>query len=422
MNRDVGSVASRPSRQRILRTFTILLPAALMLGSVDPIAGQSDVQQEIRDSQRRLEEIQSERRDLQTQLNNLRSRARNVSAELQNIERQLSASRSVMDEIDFQVEAASSQVTRTTTELARSRSQLGARSKALDARLRGIYKRGPLSSTRVLLGADSFADLINRYRTLHTLASIDRGLVDGVRRLEQALVDQNEALGEQLSELQRLRESKSDEMVELRRIEQTRQGALRSFRSLEARTAGRLSILDEQESRLAGLVTDLERRRIAAEQRRRIAGEPETAEVNTLTSADVGALDWPVSGEVIYSFGRQRDANGIMLRWNGVGIRAPVGTPVTAVRAGTVLQAGPFEGYGPSIVLSHGGGMYTLYLYLDRVTVNEGRRVSQGQVIGAVGGAQTPEGPHLEFQVRITLGGGTPQAVDPTQWLKPPGS
>ena len=66
--------------------------------------------------------------------------------------------------------------------------------------------------------------------------------------------------------------------------------------------------------------------------------------------------------------------------------------------------------------------MYTLYLYLDQVNVTEGRTVSQAQSIGTVGGAETPEGPHLEFQVRITLGGGTPQAVDPAQWLKASGN
>ena len=397
-----------------------LMVCALMSS---PLSAQSsDAQQDIRDSQQRLEAIQAERRELQTQLNNLRSRARDVSAELQNIERQLSASRSVMQEIDFQVEAASSQVTAITTELANNRTRLASRTRALNARLRGIYKRGPLSTVRVLLGAESFTDLINRYRTLHTLASIDRSLVDGVRDLERGLVEQNDALEEQILELRRLRESKSSEMVELQRIEQTRQSALQSFRSLEARTEGRLSVLNEQEARLGSLVTDLERQRVEDAQRRRVSGEAVAPEENTLTSDDAGSLDWPVNGNVIYNFGRQQEPNGIVLRWNGIGIQAPVGTPVRAVRAGTVLHAGPFEGYGPSIVLSHGGGMYTLYLYLDRVDVTEGRTVTQGQTVGSVGGAQTPEGPHLEFQVRITLGGGAPQAVDPAQWLRSPGA
>ena len=80
--------------------------------------------------------------------------------------------------------------------------------------------------------------------------------------------------------------------------------------------------------------------------------------------------------------------------------------------------AGPFEGYGPTVVLSHGGGFYTLYLYLEEIGVREGLDVDAGQVVGTVGGSQTPEGPHLEFQIRAPVGGGAPQAMDPLQWLR----
>ena len=84
--------------------------------------------------------------------------------------------------------------------------------------------------------------------------------------------------------------------------------------------------------------------------------------------------------------------------------------------------AGPFEGYGPSVVLSHGGGFYTLYLYLEEIGVVQGREVAQGQVVGTVGGSQTPEGAHIEFQIRAPVAGGAPQAMDPLQWLKSRGN
>ena len=48
----------------------------------------------------------------------------------------------------------------------------------------------------------------------------------------------------------------------------------------------------------------------------------------------------------------------------------------------------------------------------------EGRTVTKGDVIGTVGGSETPEGPHLEFQVRNLVGGGAPQAIDPQIWLR----
>ena len=117
-------------------------------------------------------------------------------------------------------------------------------------------------------------------------------------------------------------------------------------------------------------------------------------------------------------FGREVRPNGTVLRWNGIGIGAIPGTPVRAVKGGTVVLAGAFEGYGPTVVLSHGQGFYTLYLYLEDIGVVEGRTVAAGQVVGTVGGGATPEGPHVEFQVRAPLGNGSPQAQDPLQWLR----
>ncbi|MDB4949557.1 MAG: Peptidase, partial [Gemmatimonadetes bacterium] len=134
----------------------------------------------------------------------------------------------------------------------------------------------------------------------------------------------------------------------------------------------------------------------------------------TLGPADLGTLGWPVGGRVVYRFGRAVQPNGTVIRWNGIGIGAAAGTPVRAVEAGTVVLAAPFEGYGPTVVVSHGGGYYSLYLYLRDVAVREGQSVTKGQTVGAVGGESTPEGAHIEFQIR-TPGG---QAVDPLGWLR----
>ncbi len=405
--------ATRPHRR-----IGCIVPCVLIVGLAGfpmPASGQADtLRADLQESRRRLEEIQEERRRLQTELLNVQSRQRDVALELANIERQLSASRSAAAEIDFQLEAMSIQLSETTQRLAETREQLGGRRDILNERLRGIYKRGALSTPRVLLGAESFANLINRYRYLRLLATVDRSIVDRVQQLEAALVSQTAEMRAQETELERLRRQRLSEVAELQRLESSHRSTLETFRAREERTTGELDRLGEAEVRLTSLVVSLERRRMDAEAR----DEPVDG---SLTGADAGALDWPVDGEVIYSFGRQRQPNGTVLRWNGIGIAAPVGTPVRAVRPGQVVLAGTFQGYGPIVVISHGDGFYTLYLYLDEIHVTDGRTVEAGAVIGTVGGVNTPEGPHLEFQVRAPVNGGVPQALDPLQWLKPAG-
>ena len=154
------------------------------------------------------------------------------------------------------------------------------------------------------------------------------------------------------------------------------------------------------------------------EDRRRELELPTSSELS-MSIADAGSLEWPLDGDLIYRFGQEQRPNGLVLNWNGVGIAGLPGSPVRAARNGLIVLAGPFEGYGPSVVLSHGDGFYSLYLYLEEIRVAEGRSIDMGHVIGTVGGSDTAQGPHIEFQVRAPIDGGVPEAQDPLEWLKP---
>ena len=154
------------------------------------------------------------------------------------------------------------------------------------------------------------------------------------------------------------------------------------------------------------------------EDRRRELELPTSSELS-MSIADAGSLEWPLDGDLIYRFGQEQRPNGLVLNWNGVGIAGLPGSPGRAARNGLIVLAGPFEGYGPSVVLSHGDGFYSLYLYLEEIRVAEGRSIDVGHVIGTVGGADTAQGPHIEFQVRAPIDGGVPEAQDPLEWLKP---
>ncbi len=397
--------------------FPGVLGLVLLLMAGPGAAQDPELQRQILESQRRLEAIREERARLQAEMGQIQGRVRDASTELRNIEQQLSASRSVLAEVDFQADVNGSLVRETTAELLRTREELREDKAILHRRVRDIYKRGPLHSLRVLLGADSFADLLTRHRYLQIIASYDRALVDHVTQLERALDEHSRQLEGNLAELGRLRQTKLGEVAELRSVERERQAALGQFQDRERQALTRLEQLDADEARMTGLIDDLEGRRLEEERRRALSGVGREGP-STLSGADAGSLDWPVEGDLLYRFGRERRPNGTVLRWNGIGIQAPIGTPVRAVKAGSVVLAGPFEGYGPTVVLSHGGGFYTLYLYLEEIGVLQGREIEAGQVVGTVGGSQTPEGPHIEFQIRAPVAGGAPQAMDPLQWLK----
>ena len=389
--------------------------AVLMLAPAT-VGGQvAEIRREITDSQRRLEAMREERRLLQRDLTSLDGRVRNASAELANVERQVSASRSALAEVDFQVDAVGTELETTSRDLLFTRERLLTGKAVLNRRLRDIYKRGPLHSVRVMLGAGSFSGLLTRYRYLRLIASYDRTLVRRVEELETELVQENDNLQTSMASLDRLRQSRLGEVAALRSVEERHRQALDVYHAQEETATDRIEQLELDETRVTVLLTNLEARRVEIERAAARGPAP-----STFTTANAGTLNWPVEGELVYRFGREERPNGTVLLWRGIGIRAATGTPVRAVEAGTVELAGPQEGYGLTVILSHGGGVYTLYLYLEDIGVTQGREVAVGQIVGTVGGADSPEGPHLEFQVRTT-DSGYPRAEDPLTWLRAQG-
>jgi peptidoglycan hydrolase CwlO-like protein len=295
------------------------LAMALAVSTLEsaPLAGQvAQIRREIIDSQRRLEEVREERSRLQQEMTNLDGRVRNTASELANVERQVSASRSAVAEVDFQVEAVGSEIEGTSRNLLRTRERLQTSKAILHRRIRDIYKRGALHSVGVMLGAGSFPDLLTRYRYLRLIASYDRTLVRRVGDLETDLAQENDDLQISMASLGLLRQSRLSEVAALRSVENTHRRTLVGYRAEEEEAATRLGELDLDETRIGALLTDLEARRVEIERAAARRGAP-----STLLTADVGTMNWPVDGELIYRFGREERPRGCWYGRSGRPVR-----------------------------------------------------------------------------------------------------
>ena len=112
-----------------------------------------------------------------------------------------------------------------------------------------------------------------------------------------------------------------------------------------------------------------------------------------------------------------RVTSGFGPRWNsqhrGLDIAAPIGTPVRAPLAGTVIDSGPASGFGLWVRVRHADDTVTLYGHIDRSLVRVGEKVTAGQVIAEVGNRGRSTGPHLHIEV-ITPSG---KNLNPVPWL-----
>ncbi len=85
----------------------------------------------------------------------------------------------------------------------------------------------------------------------------------------------------------------------------------------------------------------------------------------------------------------------------GMDLRAPRGTAIYAVAAGTVTKSRYDGGYGYVVEVDHGNGITTAYAHASQLCVKVGDRVNAGDVIALVGSTGNSTGNHLHFEVKV---------------------
>ena len=133
-------------------------------------------------------------------------------------------------------------------------------------------------------------------------------------------------------------------------------------------------------------------------------------------SADGGIA--PVPGAVV---GAHFGEYGSWSRYHtGLDFRAGSGTPIRAVKAGTVLYAGNSGNWaGNHVAIKHADGMTTMSSHMSSMAVSAGQTVRAGQVIGYVGQTGRAFGAHLHFEL-YPAGvkyGDVYKAINPQSWL-----
>lgn len=404
-----------PARRAILPRFGHLLAVFLLTITCVSVLG-AQQNPELEKQRKKLEDIRQERERLTRQQQAIEGQVSDVGAQLRNLEKRKDATTALVNGIEQEISTLGSQLERTTAELTLTQDNLADRRAVLRRRLADIYKRGPLYTFQVLLSAESFGDLLTRYKYLYLTSRQDRNLVRDVEKLN-ASVDRrrNDLLGIR-NELDRRRVEREAELENFANLADERASRLKSLERSSSQGKQRLTMLERDEAKLNDLLAALEKARKAAEANR--ASRPATVNApsvaGSLTTADLGKLDWPVEGEIIYEFGRDSLKNGGVVRHNGIGIKAAPGTPVKAIESGKVVLAQRLSTYGLAVFVEHGDGYYSGYMQLQNTSVKVGQDITKGQVIGTVGGENSGEGPHLYFEIR----GKNQIALDPTAWLR----
>lgn len=216
---------------------------------------------------------------------------------------------------------------------------------------------------------------------------------------EQAEVVDQKAIADELTAVAEAEEARVASLLEdqqvardaVKAVEDREEALLADIRARKDEFADEIRRLEEESARLRDQYAD--------------QGEQGTAPT---------ALMRPVNAPITSGFGpRVHPITGAVRMHNGIDFGASQGTPIAAAEAGTVAVAGwSTGGFGNYVIISHGGGLQTLYAHQSSLAVSAGQSVSRGQTIGYVGSTGMSTGPHLHWEVWQS---GTP--VNPMNYI-----
>ena len=275
----------------------------------------------------------------------------------------------------------------------------------LESRVRAIYIHGQPDVLSVLVSAESFGDVIDRYEFVNRIGLQDQRIARQVqdakakaaakrrataqtRRLAAASVSVISARTQEARLVRDELVSSRDTLAAARRLKRS---ALANSRETREEYLEEVAALEAESAELAAAIRSAQ------------------ASVGSTGSGAVSAAGfiWPVNGTVVSGYG---------WRWGrmheGIDISASTGTPIWAAAAGNVIYAGWLGGYGNLVVVDHGNGLATAYAHASSILVSVGQPVGQGETVSLVGSTGNSSGSHLHFEVRVNGA-----AVDPLLYL-----
>ncbi len=381
---------------------TLLLCVLVVLCFVKPVSvsATDQIQESIRKKQEQIAQAQEERKQLQSNLKDVKA----IVAELEKsknsltnyvkeLDAQLISAEAKIQELKDLIDEKETEIANTKLELEEAIVVEETQYEEMKARIRMMYERGGSMYLEMVLGADSFADMLNKVQYVEAISYYDRQKLEEYqlnRQLievckaeleeeEAVLQEAKQVVEEEQANLEILINKKEQEIVNYQTDIKTKEEAIRQYEEeIEAENA----IIAALEAQVAA----------------------EMQQLNGGPVYDGGIFKWPAPSytRITDEYGwRIHPTLGVRKFHNGIDMGAPGGSPILAAYDGVVVASAYNGTMGNYVMINHGGGLYTIYMHASALYVKEGQTVAKGDRIAAVGTTGRSTGNHLHFGVRL---------------------
>jgi murein DD-endopeptidase MepM/ murein hydrolase activator NlpD len=306
-----------------------------------------------------------------------------------------------LKEIESRIDTASNELVEAGVQLENAEDRVVTRDHLLRSRLRLMYTNGFVSYMDVLLSSTSFSDFLDRYDALKSIVSQDKDILAANKQDRDLIADKKVEIEKQLQEVKQLY-AKTEAIKQSLLVKEKDKEVL--IASLDAKGKELEHISEEQERLVIEFANQVSKLQEKKKKLNYYTGGKlhyPLPELFPITSNFGGRID-PITG--------RRGAYH-----KGTDFGAPGGTSILAAETGVVLVAKWWNGYGNTVIIDHGNGLWTLYAHIRSggIKVSEGETVKRGEKIAEVGSTGRSTGNHLHFEVRLNE-----KAVDPMKYLR----
>jgi septal ring factor EnvC (AmiA/AmiB activator) len=352
-----------------------------------------------------LQNIQSLIERTKKQLEDKLEDSERLQQELKLAELQIAEAATVLNQTDRALSATRKEIDSLESEQVQTQKKINEQQTYLSNQIRSAFMAGNYDFAKMIFNqdeADKFERILTYYQYLNNA------------RLEQitqfrALIATLESLQSQLNEKEKqqilLIAQQRTQSQTLRKRQQSRLVTLKNLDAQIKSDQARVAQLSQQEQ---SLMQAIEQAEINA--RRQASRDAQAAVDMAGLSKIKGKLLIPTSGSIDPLFGKRRQGQ---VRWKGIVINSPTGTPVNSVADGRVLYADWLKGFGLVTIVDHGDGYMSVYGRNQALLKNVGDTVIAGDTISLVGNSGGQAQPGLYFEIRYKG-----KALDPSQWLR----
>lgn len=262
----------------------------------------------------------------------------------------------------------------------------------LTAALQQIAQRSPVLS---LVAPGTVSEAVHRRIVLAQIMPAVTASTQDLRQTLQRSADLRKSAEAATQSLKSTRGGLAAQQQSLSALEQKQRLASRDQRASAGAEAERALAMTEQVRDIGALMERIEDAAVVRDALLQLPGpslrpnRPQNAPLpqeSPATARDGSSpppsYRLPAIGDVITGFG-ELSASGVRAR--GITIATPPKATVVAPASGRVAFAGPFRGYGHIVIIEHGSGWSSLIANMERLSVEAGDRLRQGDPLGGTG-------------------------------------